>query len=262
MPSLEILILAAGIGSRLKAVIPKPWILINGISICVRMIREVLKINPDRILVRCDPAYNGKIESIPKVVCLPKTGKLLRDILDGVTQSGADLLVVVNVDAVLLSSNLIHKIIKLAEMNSETGLIWPAVPREKCYSEQGSFRYIPGSTLVRGGIWIIRPKLLHIDKQLLERMIKFPAISELFVMRLEGVVRFLLHWALHFPLKWFPRFQRFEPLAPRHIANLLGYALGCKAEIVEVNDPEVAFDIDLPPDLPEAIARLKMQGRY
>ncbi|MCX6806839.1 MAG: NTP transferase domain-containing protein [Candidatus Berkelbacteria bacterium] len=242
--NLDIGILAGGDGKRLKAKKPKAWVKVGDITLCERVVREVQGLKPNKTFVICHHEYSDTLSGYPNIEILKRTGSFLGDLFSIVSRSKADMLVIVDADAVLISTDNLFSIIELAD-REKAGFLWPVVPKHLCYPQHGGYRYVLGNKdLVRGNLFIFRPKQIHVDQKLLDRMIKYPAISELFALGFWNCLKYV-----------------FGTITVSDGLNCIGKALGCSVQILVMHNLTYAFDIDFQEDLQTAEGLLRQQGR-
>lgn len=176
---------------------------------------------------------------------LPRTGGYLSDLFALIAESSADLLFVINADAITVSAESMSRVIVAARQNPGRGLILPAVPVTDCYPQVDKPRLILGDrSLSRSGICVIRPELIHPNEQLLKRMKGCPALSELYLLGLWGVLGYVA-----------------QTLTVEYTLRRLNHALGCNSGIVVMDDPCLCHDVDRVGDLEFAMTVLREQGR-
>lgn len=241
---LAIGILAAGRGNRLNAGRPKGWALLRGQPLCYHVLDVAHQLLPDRIIVSCPPGWE---EDLPfwKGLRAERGGKgYLPDLFSLIhSAKGADLLIIVNADAVLVTAESLRELIKVAEEN-EADFVWPGVPEEVCYPEE-SRRYVPGGKrLRRSNVLAVRPSSIHVCwglKALLYLLLTKwfrwlgkigEPILAIPIMGIVGIVKCLR-----------------LTLAQEELARRIGRFLRCKAVIPEMRRDDLAFDVDYPQDL-------------
>ncbi|MFA6963825.1 MAG: NTP transferase domain-containing protein [Patescibacteria group bacterium] len=238
-------ILAGGDGKRLNAGIPKAWVTIGGQSILSRVYYEIPPLANKIFVVGHDDRRVDILGLGEKSVWVQKTGKYISDLFAIVNSSDADLLIVINADAVLVTEENLDHLVWVLGSFPDCGVVWPAVPIDECFPEAGGRRYIPGSkSLARGNVFAFRPKMVRMHEKIIKRMEENPTFGEVIALGLGLCLRYAT-----------------RSLKPHHVAERLGLLFGCKAFIAQMSTPEFAFDVDHPKDRVTALEILRKQGR-
>ncbi len=240
---MKIGILAGGHGSRL-GMGPKAFVLVNGIPMWQRVLEEFRGVfgNGAEIVIVA-PAGTPAIDGVELIVT---KGKYLSDLLS-VIERKPDLepMIIVNVDAVLINTDLIRNFIDRVAICKED-FIWPVVHRLFLWPERKSSRvtkYLVGShnCFAQGNLIYIKGDVKP-NLQIILRMNRCKPLADLIA----------LGWGN------FLRLMTFQ-IKPHDIERRLGELLGCRARLLECMWPEIAFDIDTPSDL--AFAEQKLRER-
>lgn len=237
-------ILAAGRGGRLNAGVPKGWATLCDKPLVYQVIGEVEKLSPETIFVFCPNGWQEKLPSAENIRSFPGRGNYLGDLFGLIEVANeADLLVIVNADAVLVTVESLADLIRVTE-DCEADFVWPGVSANDCSSGE-SVRFVPGEKrLRRSNVLAVRPKKIFWSYSLklilfLMRCKAFAHIGEVFValgvMGFIGVIKCLC-----------------QSMKPQELSRRIGRFLGCKAAIPEMHRPEFAFDVDYPQDLLKA----------
>lgn len=292
MPSLAIVVVGAGRGSRLQKDVPenkrrpKAFYEIGGKPMISYVLEEAAKLNPDAIFLVHPPGWGDRLEGFPGIKLIPGGKGPLADIFIGIKAAEEyDEVLVINGDAILVDAKSLREL--RYTLASGTCFVWPAINPEACLPDK-SVKYIPGTMNRRPNVLAVRPK--EIRWGWLLRMILrmknnkfYTLVGELLVVlsvigpgKALSCVRLLVPpeawwiWGLWTDYKMpFPKFVKgvigrryfgFE-LPSWKLAHYMGRFLGCDVAIPIMNEGVFAFDVDFEEDALVALRELKKAGR-
>jgi GTP:adenosylcobinamide-phosphate guanylyltransferase len=244
----DVIVMAGGRGKRLKAGCPKALVRIGGRPLYGYILDETVSL-PDcgKIFLVTPLGGIGTQPLSNNVTLVPTVGTYLGDVFSALDLSRADEALIVNADAILLTTE--HLVRFLAEARTMPGgLIWPVIAKDSLWPE---VQQTPVSSFVgnpwftQGNAALVRPRELHPDSELLRSVCRYPALREILAFGVWNCIRAVC---------------KKLPLA--EVSALMSKRLNCQVTIGPFSIPELGFDIDHQEHLPLAEMLLKRQGRF
>lgn len=238
-------ILAGGRGRRLKQGVPKAQAMLDGRPIWAYTCEAALDITMEQILMVVPtekPIQHNQIK------CLETRHSYMGDLfqlIEGAKERNYDRLLVINADSVLVTAKSLREFLKLTE-GSEAGFIWPAIRRTSIPQtlQETVLNDLPGCPhLVRSGVMMFRPSLLHPNQHILNQMKRHPCFAEVYPL---GAINCIM-WAL-------------KLLNMTEVMRRMRKTLGCReVEMPELDIGVFGFDVDTPQELALAERYLTIQ---
>lgn len=229
---IDVGLLAGGKGRRLGMGVAKVLIPLRGKPIYEYTLDAALGVTDELVSVVC-PVGSPIINS--RVRVLESKGSYISDLFQLFEPSGCyRRLLIINADTVMVTSESLASFLSMTE-DSTAGLVWPAIRRKAMPTvfQTMTLNDLPGRPdLIRSGVMLFRPDLLHPNPAVLKRMADHPRYGEVYVLGVWKCLRWL-----------------FKALSMESMVRSLGEVLGCKVNIPECDIWRFGFDVDTPEEL-------------